>query len=190
VQSTAIDTVVLIPIRSFDDSKSRLAEALDPQERRRLTIWMAERVVAAAGDLPVRIVTDDPGVVEWAHDRRVGVLTVDRTGLNNSVTAAVEQAARVGFERALIAHADLPAAVDLSVVNQPGVCIAPDRAHDGSNVMCVPTDSGFVFAYGPASFRRHCDEAARLELPLSVIDDENLAWDVDDPADLPTDWNG
>lgn len=182
-------TVVLIPIRSFDDSKSRLADALDPDERRRLTMWMALRVVHAAGDLPVHVVTDDADVVEWAHGHGVEVMTVDRVGLNPSVTAAVEQAERVGFERAIVAHADLPAATDLSVVDRPGVCIAPDRAHDGSNVMCVPTDREFEFAYGPDSFSRHCAEAERLGLPLTIIDDDSLAWDVDDPADLPTDWN-
>ncbi|MEQ8840063.1 MAG: 2-phospho-L-lactate guanylyltransferase [Acidimicrobiales bacterium] len=183
------DTVVLIPIRSFDDGKSRLAGVLSPEERRALTMRMAARVAEAAGELPVRIVTDDTGVVDWAHELRVGVLTVGEKGLNPSVTAAVAHAARVGFTRALIAHADLPAARDLTVVDQPGVCIAPDRARDGSNVMCVPTEAGFVFAYGPGSFALHCAEAERLGLPLHVVDDESLAWDIDDPDDLPADWS-
>jgi 2-phospho-L-lactate guanylyltransferase len=182
------DTVVLIPIRSFDDSKSRLAGALDRDARRRLTMRMASRVIAAARDLPVRIVTDDAGVVDWAHANDVGVLSVDEQGLNPSVTAAVARAAQVGFTRAIVAHADLPAADDLSVVDRAGVCIAPDRARDGSNVMCVPTDVDFGFAYGPGSFRRHCAEAERLGLPLTVVDDDALAWDVDDPDDLPDNW--
>ncbi|MEZ5247481.1 MAG: 2-phospho-L-lactate guanylyltransferase [Acidimicrobiales bacterium] len=188
MQTPTADTVVLIPIRSFDDSKSRLAGALDHDSRRRLTMRMAARVIAAARDLPVRIVTDDSGVVDWAHGNDVGVLSVGVTGLNPSVTAAVAHAARVGYTRAIVAHADLPAALDLSVVAGPGVRIAPDRARDGSNVMCVPTDAGFAFAYGPESFRRHCAEAERLGLPLTVVDDDSLAWDVDDPDDLPHDW--
>lgn len=188
MQTPTADTVVLIPIRSFDDSKSRLAGALDHDARRRLTIRMAARVIAAAGDLPVRIVTDDAGVVDWAHAKGIGVLSVGVQGLNPSVAAAVAHAARVGHGRAIVAHADLPAARDLSVVDRPGVCIAPDRARDGSNVLCVPTDAGFAFAYGPESFRRHCVEAERLGLPLTVVDDDSLAWDVDDPDDLPTDW--
>lgn len=182
-------TVVLVPIRSFDDGKSRLTAALDAEQRRRLTMRMAAQVIAAARELPVRIVTDDAGVVAWAHEHRVGVVQVDQKGLNPSVTAAVADAARAGYERAIVAHADLPAAHDLGVVDREGVCIAPDRARDGSNVMCVPTSAPFVFAYGPDSFRRHCAEAERLGLPLSVVDDDSLAWDVDDPADLPDDWN-
>lgn len=149
---------------------------------------MATRVITAARELPVRVVTDDAGVLEWAHTNRVDVLAIDEKGLNPSITAAVARAADDGFERAIIAHADLPAAEDLSVVDRPGVCIAPDRVRDGSNVMCVPTDAGFVFAYGAESFPRHCAEAERLELPLTIVDDDSLAWDVDDPDDLPPDW--
>ena len=183
-----VESIVLIPIRSFDDSKSRLADALDLDERRRITMWMAQNVIRAAHDLPVRIVTDDPGVVEWAHERQIGVMTVREVGLNASVTAAVAHAGRVGFERAIIAHADLPTAKDLRVVDHTGLVVAPDRVRDGSNVMCVPTNAGFVFAYGPGSFDAHVAEAERLGLAITIVDDDSLAWDVDDPADLPVDW--
>jgi 2-phospho-L-lactate/phosphoenolpyruvate guanylyltransferase len=188
VPSPLADTVVLIPIRSFDDTKSRLAEVLDADERRLLSMWMAARVIRAAGDLPSRVVTDDENVAQWARRQGTGVLTVDVQGLNPAVTAAASRAADLGFERVIIAHADLPAAVDLSVVDTPGVGIAPDRERDGSNVICVPTRAGFEFAYGPGSFARHCAEARRLNLELTVVEDDTLAWDVDDPADLPDDW--
>jgi 2-phospho-L-lactate/phosphoenolpyruvate guanylyltransferase len=115
-------------------------------------------------------------------------LTVDVPGLNPAVTAAASRAADLGFERVIIAHADLPAAVDLSAVDTPGVGIAPDRGRDGSNVMCVPTGVGFEFSYGPGSFARHCAEARRLGLELTIVEDDALAWDVDDPDDLPDDW--
>lgn len=181
-------TVVLIPIRSFDDGKSRLSDVLEPDERRRLTMRMAARVVAAAQELPVRVVTDDDGVVAWAVRHDVEVLPVGVAGLNPAVTSAVAQVAWAGFTRAIVAHADLPAADDLTILDRPGVCIAPDRDHDGSNVLSVPTGAGFQFAYGPGSFGRHVSEADRLGLPLTVVDDASLAWDVDDPTDLPDDW--
>jgi 2-phospho-L-lactate/phosphoenolpyruvate guanylyltransferase len=188
VPSPPTDTVVLIPIRSFDDTKSRLAEVLDVDERRLLSMWMAARVIRAAGDLPSRVVTDDENVAEWARRQGTEVLTVDVQGLNPAVTAAASRAADLGFERVIIAHADLPAAVDLSVVDTPGVGIAPDRERDGSNVIGLPTGTGFEFAYGPGSFARHCAEARRLDLELNIVEDDTLAWDVDEPADLPDDW--
>lgn len=180
------DTIVLVPIRSFDGAKRRLASSLGPQARRALIRGMAETVVAAAHDLPVWVVTDDDEVADWARARNVLSCAVGVSGLNPAVTAAAAAAADAGATRIIIAHADLPYALDLRVVTGPGVALAPDRQRDGSNVMSLPTNTGFVFAYGPGSFAAHRNEAARLGLDFREIDDASLAWDVDSPADLPT----
>ena len=84
-----------------------------------------------------------------------------------------------------MAHADLPLATGLAhVVGAEGVLVVPDRRRDGTNVISVPTDAGFRFAYGPGSFERHVAEALRLGLRCEVVDDAGLGWDVDVPADL------
>ena len=60
----------------------------------------------------------------------------------------------------------------------------PDRRRDGTNVLCIPTAAPFRFSYGAGSFVRHRAEAERLRLPVRVMNDERLAWDVDVPLDL------
>ena len=179
-------TIVLVPIRSFDDAKSRLASSLDPHARKALIRRMAETVVAAAHDLPVWVVTDDDEVADWAQALGTLTCTVGVSGLNPAVTVAAAAAAAAGASRILIAHADLPYASDLRVVTGNGVAIAPDRHRDGSNVMSLPTNTGFTFAYGPGSFAKHRAESARLGLDFTEIDDASLGWDVDSPADLPS----
>ena len=179
-------TIVLVPIRSFDGAKSRLADSLDPQARRALIRRMAETVVAAAHDLPVWAVTDDDEGADWAQALGALSCAVGVIGLNPAVTAAAAAAADAGASRIIIAHADLPYASDLRVVTGSGVAIAPDRRRDGSNVMSLPTNTGFVFAYGPGSFERHRAESTRLGLDFTEIDAASLGWDVDSPADLPT----
>ncbi len=183
---SANDTIVLVPIRSFDDAKRRLAESLDHQMRRELMRAMAETVVAAAHDLPVWVVTDDDEVAQWAQEMHIAVRRVGVSGLNPAITVAVAAAARAGAARILVAHADLPYASDLRVVTGNGVAVAPDRRRNGTNVMSLPTDTGFIFAYGPGSFAKHRAEAARLGLDFSEVDDASLAWDVDSPEDLPS----
>lgn len=149
---------------------------------------MAATVVRAAHDLPVWVVTDDPEVAHWAESAGAEPVAVDRMGLTESIAAAADRAASHGFDRLVIAHADLPHATDLRVVTGPGMAIAPDRRRDGSNVMSVPSAAGFRFSYGPGSFEAHKAEAGRLGLAVSVIDSADLAWDVDDPDDLPSNW--
>lgn len=182
-------TAVVVPIRSFGDAKSRLAEVLDAAQRRRFAIGSAEAVVRAAQGLSVLVVSDDDEVVNWAESVGATAHSPGVEGLIPSVTAAVDHLRNSGVGRAVVAHADLPRARDLRLGATAPVVIVPDRHGDGSNVVSVPTDAGFVFCYGPGSFRRHLDEAARLGLAVEVIDDPDLAWDVDEPADIPAEWS-
>ncbi len=181
-----VPAVVAIPIRSFSDAKTRLSAVLSAADRRRLAEAMAERVVHAAHDLPVFIISDDEDVTRWAGRRNVEIVAPGVSGLNESVTVAVRLlAANLPPEgRIIIAHADLPRAEDLRIVTGAGIAIAPDTARDGSNVLSLPARTEFTFRYGPGSFDAHRLEAAERGLELTVIDDVSLALDVDDPADL------
>ena len=175
-------------------AKARLAGALSSQERRDLAREMASTVVRAAGDLPVHVVCDDEDVAHWARSIGAVVLWKPGHGLNGAVTDGVAELAALGFERAVIAHADLPHAVDFDpLMAPPGddiVVIVPDRHADGTNVISVPTGIGFEFAYGPGSSSRHATEARRLGVRVSIVEDARLGWDVDRPEDLvPPDWS-
>jgi len=181
---------VLLPVKAFHQAKLRLAPALDEAARAALAVEMATKVVDAAAPLPVAVVCDDDAVAAWAATVGATVIWRPGRGLNAAVTDGVEQLAADGFERVIVAHADLPHARDLTwVADFAGVTLVPDRHDDGTNVVSVPTDAGFRFAYGPASFARHVAEAGRLDLPLRVERSPRLGWDVDLPADLVTpDW--
>ena len=176
---------VLVPVKAFRDAKLRLAPALDGPAREQLARMMAERVVRAAAPLPVSVVCDDGEVATWA--RSVGAEVVPRPGrgLNGAVADGVSRLAGTGFDRVVVAHGDLPLATRLGwVAGFDGVTVIPDRHDEGTNVICVPAAAGFRFAYGPGSFRRHGAEARRLGLPLRVVREPQLGWDVDLPADL------
>ena len=176
---------VLVPVKAFDDAKVRLAPALPAPERAALARTMAEHVLTAARPLPTAVVCDDRDVAAWARSRGVLVIWEPGRGLNGAVEAGVEQLARLGVEQVIVAHADLPLATELAwLARFPGVTLVPDRADDGTNVACVPATAGFRFAYGPGSFARHRAEARRLGLPLRVVHEPTLSWDVDVPADL------
>jgi 2-phospho-L-lactate guanylyltransferase (CobY/MobA/RfbA family) len=153
---------------------------------------MATTVVAAARHLQVAVVCDHDEVASWATEQGAMVVMQPGRGLNNAVTDGVAHLASLGYSRVIVAHADLPHALDLTwVADFEGVTLVPDRRDDGTNVVCVPARTGFRFSYGRGSFRRHADEARRLGLELRVEREPRLGWDVDIPDDLaePT-WSG
>lgn len=179
---------VLVPVKAFAEAKLRLAPALTGPEREALAQRMARRVVAAAAPLPVAVVCDDAGVRLWAESVGAHVLWRPGRGLNGAVQDGVAALAAEGYQRVVVAHADLPLATTLAwVADGDGVTLVPDRHDDGTNAACVPADAGFRFAYGPGSFARHCIEAERIGLPLRVVRDAALGWDVDVPGDLDFD---
>jgi 2-phospho-L-lactate guanylyltransferase len=180
----SLSAVVLLPIKSFGEAKHRLSPVLGARERADLARELASRVVRAARDLPVAIVCDDDAVAAWGEAVGASVLWRPGVGLNGAVAAGVD-ALREEYDEVIVAHADLPHARDLTVVRGfAGITLVPDRHRDGTNVICIPTDCEFRFAYGPGSFARHEDEAARVGLAVRVLTDEALAWDIDTPDDL------
>jgi 2-phospho-L-lactate guanylyltransferase len=178
-------TGVLVPVKSFTEAKVRLAPALDGRSRAALARGMAAIVVAAASPLPVAVVCDDEDVAAWARGVGADVFWRPERGLNGAVADGVGRFAADGFDKVIVAHADLPLAEDLVwVADHDGVTLVPDRRDDGTNVICVPTGVGFEFSYGPGSFGRHRDEAERLGLSYRVVREPRLGWDIDTPGDL------
>lgn len=172
-------------MKDFRQAKVRLAGALDPPARAALARHMAANVLAAAKGLPAFVVCDDEDVVTFAQGLGAEVLWRPGLGLNGAVTDGVRALDDAGFTRVLVAHADLPLAVDLAwLARLGGLTLVPDRHDDGTNVACLPTGTGFTFAYGPGSFRHHAAEGRRLGLAVRVVREPSLGWDVDVPDDL------
>lgn len=180
-----MDVAVVVPVKDFGRAKARLAGDVDPADRALLARWMATRVVTAAGSLPVFVVCDHPEVASWAESVGATVLWRPGVGLNAAATDGIAAVAAAGFGHAVVAHSDLPLAHDLADLALPGhVTLVPDSRDDGTNVLALPTTSGFVFAYGARSFSAHAAEAERLGLPVVVVRDDDLALDVDTRDDL------
>lgn len=184
-RSGAAGAAVLVPVKAFAQAKLRLAPALEPAARAELARAMAARVLRAAHPLPVSVVCDDEEVRAWAERQGAEAIWTPGLGLNGAVEAGVAHLARRGVAHAIVAHADLPMATDLTwLVTDGAVTLVPDRHRDGTNVAAVPTDAGFRFAYGAASFAHHRTEAAQLGLAVRLVPDAPLGWDIDLPADL------
>ena len=148
---------------------------------------MAERVVSAAGDLPVVVVSSDPDVVAWAGRRALACVD-DPGSLDGAADAGRAWVRGQGLPRVVVAHGDLPFATSLDEVAaggaEPVVVAVPCHRDDGTPVLSVPVDLDFSFAYGPGSFARHCAEAERAGATLRIVRDPDLSFDVDVPEDL------
>ena len=180
---------MLVPVKAFAAAKARLAPALAADERAALARTMAEAVLRAAAPLPVAVACDDDAVAAWARALGATVVWTPGLGLNGAVQAGFASLLADGAGLVVVAHGDLPQAIDLARFDDgfPGITLVPDRHDDGTNVAVVPAAAAaFRFAYGVGSFARHLAEAERTGVPVRVVRAPELQWDVDTPHDLLT----
>jgi len=179
------DTLIVIPVKDFGAAKSRLDDTLSPVDRDLFARHCASRVVQAARGHPAVVVTDSGDVVDWARSLGVDALRQHRPGLNGAAEDGRDEARRRGLARLAIVHADLPRARSLGeVISRPSdVVIVTDHHGTGTNVLVVPADAPFTFAFGPDSRALHVAEALRLGLTVDALKHDELSHDVDDAAD-------
>ena len=186
---------VVLPIKGFSDAKGRLGPVLSAENRASLAAFTAGGVLEATEGIDTFVVCDNDEVAQWARERGAMVVRQHKVGLNGAVANGVDTA-QYKRDWVLIAHSDLPfpeallSVIDFTLVTST-VTIVPDRHLDGTNVLIIPSGCGFTFHYGPGSFAAHQAEAARVGLPVRVVQHEQLGLDIDTPDDLaqlPASW--
>jgi 2-phospho-L-lactate guanylyltransferase len=190
----ASSIAVVIPIKAFEQAKDRLSGVLSTDQRALLARTTALGVLESVRGASVFVVCDNPEVSQWATSHGASVVSQSGAGLNAAVQEGISAAHE--YERVMIVHSDLPLPHRLrelldSTVARNTVTIVPDRHRDGTNVLIIPRDVGFKCQYGSKSFEAHKAEASKLGLAIEIIEDDELALDIDTPDDLlalPTQW--
>ena len=176
---------VIIPVKSFGLAKGRLADTLSPVERAGLSQRCAEQVVRAAAPWPVYVVCADDEIAGWASSHGARAVLCATPGLDVAVAAGRQAAITDGCDHIVVAHADLPLARSFAhIPRDNAVSLVPDRHRDGTNVLSFPAHSPMTTAYGPGSCDNHIALAHAAGLAVEIIDDVDLALDLDTADDL------
>jgi 2-phospho-L-lactate guanylyltransferase len=180
----------IVPMKPLARAKARLADVLDPEQRRALSLAMLADVVAAARVLgAVWVLNSDEDAVAVAK-RAGGEPRPDPTpdaGLNASLIAATEDAVAAGARGVLVLSADCAAATpdDVRAVSGgPGVMIAPDRYGTGTNALWRNPPALIEPTFGPRSRRAHEAQARAHGFSFALVPRPGLAFDIDRAADL------
>ncbi len=186
----------IVPVKPLRLGKSRLSEVLTEDERAQLNRIFLERVLGTLKEVQeisqVLVVSRDAEALAIA--RQLGAKTVLEDGpqeLNTALKRATSIAMGLAARGVLILPADLPlvTAADIRAfihgVNGSAIVrISPDRRSDGTNALLVCPPALIEYDYGPGSFNRHCQLALNAGLKAEVIENPNLALDLDLPNDL------
>lgn len=183
---------ILLPVRSFEDGKRRLADTLSPGDRATLNARLFRHVLSVAvtvfGKSRCAVVTGATAVRDTA--RTAGILFLEEThaGLNAAVGQGAATLFAAGADRVTVLHCDLPflAPDDLEAIlcSPADIVIAPDTAGTGTNALCMSRHRMIPFCFGTGSRLAHAAAAERRGFTTSIVERRGLAFDIDLPADL------
>ncbi|UQA56594.1 2-phospho-L-lactate guanylyltransferase [Polyangium aurulentum] len=191
----------LVPVKRFDQGKSRLGAVLDEAARADLARAMFDNVVGVlaglvrAGELGgALVVTDGPEVAERAALRGLEAEVSAGVGPGRKLGAIVDEGlARMGArgaEAALVIMADLPslAASDVralvALLDESDVVLAPDTARMGTNALALRLPPPMPTRFrGGDSLADHLAEARDRGLRVALCEAPGLVFDVDQPED-------
>ncbi len=186
----------IVPMKSLERAKSRLAGILTPAERRALVIEMLARVIhtlrdPAAHVAAIWLISADAVALQLGAAWGARPLREPGGDLNAALEQARRAAVAAGAEAMLVVPGDVPLITPADVrtlvtflAHGADLALAPDAAGHGTNALSLRRAAAIPFRFGHESAARHLAEAAARGLHARRYSSPTIALDVDDPMGL------
>lgn len=184
----------IVPIKTLESAKRRLADVLAPEERRALMLAMARDVLTAlcrcrtlSGVLIVSRTPEADALAQSFGTERFA------ESPDADLSSALRQAAEhlrdhLGARGVMVVPADVPLVdadeIDRILAEHDAVTIIPDDEQLGTNGLICTPPTRIPFAFDGRSFRPHLDTATAAGAAPRVVASAHFALDVDTPDDL------
>ncbi|MGZ4178739.1 MAG: 2-phospho-L-lactate guanylyltransferase [Solirubrobacteraceae bacterium] len=188
-------TLAILPIKTLDDAKTRLAEELDRRPRRALVEAMFSDVLVALRRATlvdqVLVVSRDHNAQRIAGGYGAMVSDDEDSGHNDAAVRGIARAIELGADRVLLVPGDCPLLDPVQLdellsrpVEPPCVLIVPDRHGTGTNALLLDPPDAMKPSFGPGSHDRHHRHATAAGITAHTVEVSSLALDLDTPEDF------
>ncbi len=185
--------VCIIPVSSFESSKTRLSHFLSEDERTSLLKVMLADIVDVVRDLVVDIilVSHDDNVYDYALELGVSFVKEkdhEDNKLNNALLDAISSVKENYMDHdILIIPSDIPLIKQEHIASvkqfESDMIISPSKG-GGTNLLCFNSDYDFIPLFGDMSYFRHIEEALTSGMSINLIESFYLSVDINNPEDL------
>lgn len=190
-------TFAIVPVKRFENAKTRLSSMLDTDDRIRLSSLMLEdtlQILSVAPPLTqVIIVSADKRADEIATKHGAKFLPEEKEkGVNSAVALAdgycIEKEAA---DATIVIPHDLPLldsiviskACELAEKESTCIVICPSVRYDGTNMLLRKPPSVIGTFYETDSYNMHVRTAIKLGIPVKPLLSKSLMYDIDTPED-------
>jgi 2-phospho-L-lactate guanylyltransferase len=184
----------LVPVKSLDQAKSRLATHLTQEQRASLVLDMLYHVIYILQTSNVihriSVVSLDRRVLDQAQAWGAYIRIEEDRGLNPALTAAAKREFAEGATALLTLAADLPL-LQISDIHgmieqskHHTVVLAPSYDQTGTNALLVRPPLALPYMFGAGSLQHYLSESRIRQLSSSLYSSIGLGLDIDTSEDL------
>jgi 2-phospho-L-lactate/phosphoenolpyruvate guanylyltransferase len=192
-----VATLAILPVKSFDTAKQRLADGVPAGVRRALAQAMCadvlialrrsrlvDEVVVVTGELDASALASGHGIEVVDDPEDAGQSAAALRGLQRAVERGFEWAVLVPGDCPALDPAELDAVLERARGPAPAVAIVPDRHGTGTNALILSLPAVIEPAFGEGSLARHRERAQAAGVEPAVEEVPSLGLDIDTPDDL------
>jgi 2-phospho-L-lactate guanylyltransferase len=189
-------TFAIVPIKRFENAKTRLSSILDTGDRIRLSLLMLEdtlQILSVVHSLSqVITVSADKRVEEIAVKYGANFLLEEKErGVNSAVALADSYCIKEAADATMVIPHDLPLlqpidiskACELAENEKRCIVICPSLRYDGTNMLLRKPPSIIATFYDADSYNMHVKAAIRLGIPVKLLFSKAFMHDIDTPED-------
>tara|TARA_B100001250_G_scaffold86074_1_gene71213 strand:- start:739 stop:1374 length:636 start_codon:yes stop_codon:yes gene_type:complete len=193
-------TLLLVPMKDPEKSKTRLRDTLNLKDRAYLAKSLFKRtlqilkIVAnnnASLRLDLAVISASPEIIDLSKSNKLlSILETGTQSLKNATEIAKVWATNKGYRSICILPADLanpdPEEIISFLKEANGnrfVTLSPS-ADLGTNALHISLPTNFNFRYGKKSFLRHIKAAEKLGVRPKILPLPSLKYDIDTSNDL------
>jgi 2-phospho-L-lactate/phosphoenolpyruvate guanylyltransferase len=189
-------TFAIVPVKRFENAKTRLSSILDIDDRIRLSSLMLEDTVKTLSSVTslfqIVIVSADKRAEEWATKHRINFLLEEKEkGVNSAIALADSYCMREAADATVVIPQDLPLldaievsrACELAENENKCIVICPSLRYDGTNMLLRKPPCVIATFYESDSYNMHLKAAIKLGVPVKHLFSKSVMYDIDTPED-------
>ena len=187
---------ILVPVKTFAESKKRLAPYYSQTARAALAEALCRDFFSVIAQVRlaerIYVASQEPLALAWARERGWNTIPeTEQISESHSVDAASRLCAEDGVTALLRIPMDIPLArpddIDAILATAeaaPSAVIVPSADGTGTNALLRSPPCLFRSHFGPNSFIQHLTEGEQCGARVKVLQNPRIALDIDEPDDL------
>lgn len=190
-------TFAIVPVKRFENAKTRLSSILDTDDRIHLSLLMLEdtlqilsvvqsltQVITVSADKRVEEIAAKHGANFLLEEKERGVNSAVALTDNYCMKEAADATIVIPHDLPLLDSTDISKACELAENESRCIVICPSLRYDGTNMLLRKPPSIIATFYDADSYNMHVKAAIRLGIPVKRLFSKNLMCDIDTPEDV------